>query len=58
MSTETNLLEPEKKILTRLSLVVKRLDKEKQNYILGYAEGMAANKKEKSEEVEESDTNL
>lgn len=41
--------EKEKSIIRRLSDTVPKLDKEKQNYILGVAEGMAI-AKEKSQE--------
>lgn len=33
--------EKEKEIITKLSSTVPKLDKEKQNYLLGVAEGMA-----------------
>lgn len=46
----------EKDIIKRLSLTVPRLDKEKQNYILGIAEGMAIVKdtEEKKKELQEA----
>lgn len=46
----------EKEIIKRLSLTVPRLDKEKQNYILGIAEGMAIVKdtEENKKELQEA----
>lgn len=45
--------EKEKGIIRKLSETVPKLDKEKQNYILGVAEGMAI-AKEKPNEIKES----
>ncbi len=36
--------EKEKNIIRRLSVTISKLDKDKQNYILGVAEGMAIEK--------------
>ncbi len=41
--------EKEKGIITRLSDTLPKLDKEKQNYLLGVAEGMAIVKESQSE---------
>ncbi len=46
--------EKEKSIIRKLSKVVPKLDKDKQNYILGYAEGMADEKeRQKNRQVQE-----
>lgn len=46
--------EREKEIIKRLSDTVPKLDKDKQNYVLGVAEGMAmVRENDKSEESEE-----
>lgn len=45
--------EKEKNILLRLAEVVPKLDKDKQNYILGYAEGMADMKKQEDKQLQE-----
>ena len=46
--------EREKEIIKRLSDTVPKLDKDKQNYVLGVAEGMAmVRENDKSEEREE-----
>lgn len=44
--------EKEKQIIKKLSSTVPKLDREKQNYILGVAEGMAIAKESKKEEKE------
>lgn len=41
-----NMSEKEKELIKKLSTTVPKLDKEKQNYILGVAEGMAIVKEE------------
>lgn len=41
---EETMSEKEKNILAKLSETVPKLDREKQNYILGVAEGMAIEK--------------
>ena len=42
--------EKEKSILENLLKTIPKLDKEKQNYILGVAEGMAMSKEDKNNE--------
>lgn len=44
--------EKEKQIIEKLSETVPKLNKEKQNYILGVAEGMAMARESKKEENE------
>ena len=44
--------EREKEIIQKLSDTVPKLDKEKQNYILGVAEGMAIARENTKEETE------
>ena len=43
--------EKDKEILTRLSETLPKLDKEKQNYILGVADGMKMEKERREAEV-------
>lgn len=45
--------EKEKEIIKKLSSTVPKLDKDKQNYILGVAEGMAIARGDTAEETEE-----
>lgn len=47
--------EKEKQIIKKLSSTVPKLDKEKQNYILGVAEGMAIAKESIEREKSESE---
>lgn len=47
--------EKEKKIIEKLSITMPKLDKEKQNYILGVAEGMViARETEETKQLQES----
>lgn len=46
--------EREKEILNKLSQTIPKLDKEKQNYILGVAEGMAIVKEESGDKGEKT----
>lgn len=43
------MTEKEKDIIRKLALVISKLDKEKQSYILGIAEGMAISKESKED---------
>lgn len=47
--------EREKEIIQKLSDTVPKLDKDKQNYILGVAEGMAMVRETESEQTKESE---
>ena len=47
--------EREKEIIQKLSDTVPKLDKDKQNYILGVAEGMAMVRETESERTNESE---
>lgn len=53
---EKSMSEREKEIIKKLSSTLPRLSKDKQNYILGVAEGMAiARENQKSDDNEESE---